>query len=57
MLRFLAAMVIPLWVLVYTVQFGRWMHKKRLRVGAWSAYTVGAAAFVAAGVVLWRVCT
>jgi glucose dehydrogenase len=55
MLRFAVAMLIPLWVFVYTVQFGRWLHKKRLALGAYSAYVIAGLSLLVSSVVLWRV--
>ncbi|PWK12847.1 hypothetical protein [Tumebacillus permanentifrigoris] len=31
-------MLIPLWVAVYTFNFGRWMHKRGNVAGTWGAY-------------------
>lgn len=55
MLRFLAAMLIPAWIFLYTIQFGRWMQKKDLLVAAVSVYVVACLAVAVAGAVLWRV--
>lgn len=55
MLKFLCSMLIPLYVLIYTIQFGRWMQKKRLTQSAVSAYAVGTVAFLVSGIVLWRI--
>jgi uncharacterized membrane protein YhfC len=55
MLKFLCSMLIPLYVLIYTIQFGRWMQKKRQTQSAVSAYAVGTVAFLVSGCVLWRI--
>jgi hypothetical protein len=56
-LKFIFSMLLPLYVLIYTIQFGRWMQKKRQTQGALSAYTVGTIAFLVSSVVLWRMFT
>lgn len=55
MFRFLAMMLIPLWILIYTVQFGRWVGRRGNWLGATAAWGVGVVAFGAAGFILWRV--
>jgi glucose dehydrogenase len=55
MLRFAASMLIPLWVFVYTVQFGRWLNRKKLLLGAVAAYVIAGLSLLVSGVVLWRV--
>ncbi len=55
MLKFIASMLIPLWIFVYTVQFGRWMQKKKLRVAAVSVYVVACLSVAVAGAVFWKV--
>lgn len=57
MLKFGLAMLVPLGVLIYTVQFGRWMQKKRLILGAISAYSLAAVSLLLSGVVLWNIFT
>jgi hypothetical protein len=54
-LKFIASMLIPLWIFVYTVQFGRWMQKKKLRVAAVSVYVVACLSVAVAGAVFWKV--
>ncbi|WP_018132685.1 hypothetical protein [Effusibacillus pohliae] len=34
----IAQMLIPVGVAIYTINFGRWMAAKRLRMGAYGAY-------------------
>ncbi|MCF8563882.1 hypothetical protein LLE49_03890 [Alicyclobacillus tolerans] len=55
MFKFVLAMLIPLGVAIYTVQFGRWMLRKRLGLGAVSAFALAVATFSVSGVVLWRI--
>jgi len=57
MLKFSLAMLVPLGVLIYTVQFGRWMQKKRLILGAVSAYVLAAVSLLLSGAVLWQIFT
>lgn len=57
MLKFALAMLVPLGVLIYTVQFGRWMQKKRLMLGAISAYVLAAMSLLLSGAVLWKILT
>lgn len=57
MLKFILVMLIPLGILIYTIQFGRWMQAKKLPAAAVSAYVLGICAFGLSGVVLWRLFT
>lgn len=54
-LSYLVSMLIPLYILIYTIQFGRWLHRKKELRAAWSAYTLGAVSFISAGFALWRI--
>ncbi|QSO55442.1 hypothetical protein JZ785_15110 [Alicyclobacillus curvatus] len=54
MFRFMILMLIPLWVLIYTIQFGRWVWKKQNRSGTFAIYFIGIGAFMTAGWILWR---
>jgi hypothetical protein len=48
-------MLIPLWIFVYTIQFGRWMQKKKLNIAAASVYVVACLSLAVAGAVFWKV--
>jgi hypothetical protein len=54
-IRFFASMLIPLWIFVYTIQFGRWMQKKKLNIAAASVYVVACLSLAVAGAVFWKV--
>ncbi|MCL6452004.1 MAG: hypothetical protein K6T78_00070 [Alicyclobacillus sp.] len=54
MLRFLLLMVLPVWVCIYTVQFGRWVGSKRNVPGAVAAYAIAGLSFCGSGWILWR---
>lgn len=57
MLKFAFVMLLPLGVLIYTIQFGRWMQGKQLFLAAVSAYVLAVSAFSLSGFVLWRLFT
>lgn len=57
MLNFALAMIVPLWVCFYTVQFGRWIHRREAAKAAVSAYALAVVTFVVSGAVLWRMFT
>ncbi|GGJ05602.1 hypothetical protein GCM10010885_13430 [Alicyclobacillus cellulosilyticus] len=58
MLKFLAAMVIPLYVLVYTALYGRWLTKRRAPAkAAAAAYALAGLSFAVSAVIFWRLFT
>ncbi|MCL6516769.1 hypothetical protein [Alicyclobacillus sp.] len=57
MLSFVLLMLIPLWMLFYTVQFGRWLSRRRQSasdVQVWPVYGIGLVSFALSTYVLWR---
>ncbi|MBX5436814.1 MAG: hypothetical protein IRZ33_06325 [Alicyclobacillaceae bacterium] len=54
MLKFVASLVVPVGVFVYTVSFARSMERKGQVAGAVSAYAIGSLAFILTCMVLWR---
>ncbi|WP_019120342.1 hypothetical protein [Brevibacillus massiliensis] len=42
---FIIEALIPLGILIYTINFGRWLGKRKLPVGAFGAYFVGGLSF------------
>ncbi|MBL0388781.1 hypothetical protein JJB07_19450 [Tumebacillus sp. ITR2] len=47
---FFGEMLVPLWIAVYTFNFGRWLGKRDHRSGSWGAYLF---AMLALGVSGW----
>ncbi|KEO82018.1 hypothetical protein [Tumebacillus flagellatus] len=47
-------MLVPLWIAVYTFNFGRWMRKRDHRSGAWGAFLFAALALGISGWMLVR---
>lgn len=54
MLKFAISMLIPLWIAIYTVSFGRWMHRRGSDFGAFAAVLLSVLSFCASGAALWR---
>jgi hypothetical protein len=49
-------MLIPLYVMIYTIQFARWLHQRRQQISAMvSVYVIAIVSFAISTVVLWRV--
>jgi fumarate reductase subunit D len=53
-LTFILQMLLPLWIAVYTFNFGRWMHKRDDRAGSWGAYLFAVLALGISGWVVLR---
>ncbi|BCJ86976.1 hypothetical protein [Effusibacillus dendaii] len=49
-LSLIAQMIVPVVIVIYTVNFGRWMALKKIRSGAFGAYLIAATAF---GLTVW----
>ncbi|SFU91807.1 hypothetical protein [Alicyclobacillus macrosporangiidus] len=55
MLSFVLLLIVPLWMLFYTVQFGRWLRRREgQNVMVWPVYGIGAVSFGLSVYVLWR---
>jgi hypothetical protein len=58
MLKFIVAMLIPLWIAIYTVSFARWLRRRKDSFAAWiSAYLLSIVSLGVSGVALWRIFT
>jgi len=54
MLKFGMLMLIPIWIFIYTISFGRWLHRKREWMGASSVYLLAAGSVTLSSFVLWK---
>ncbi|WP_157061735.1 hypothetical protein [Alicyclobacillus ferrooxydans] len=55
MFRFIMTMLIPIWVGIYTFQFGRWVKTKQNPVGSYAAFIIAVGSVATSGWVLWRI--